>query len=40
MSARPICEKWRSDHNQQLVEARQELAEATETLNKATACTT
>jgi HlyD family secretion protein len=28
-------EKWRSDHNQQLVQARQDLAEATETLNKA-----
>lgn len=28
-------EKWRSDHSQQLVEARQDLAEATETLNKA-----
>jgi HlyD family secretion protein len=28
-------EKWRSDHNQQLVQARQQLAEASETLNKA-----
>jgi hemolysin D len=28
-------QKWRSDHNQSLVEARQALAEATETLNKA-----
>jgi HlyD family secretion protein len=28
-------EKWRSDHNQSLVEARQKLAEAAETLNKA-----
>ena len=28
-------EKWRSDHNQQLVDARQQLAEATETLSKA-----
>jgi HlyD family secretion protein len=28
-------EKWRSDHNQQLVQARQDLSEATETLNKA-----
>ncbi len=28
-------DKWRSDHNQQLVTARQDLAEATETLNKA-----
>jgi hemolysin D len=27
--------KWRSDHNQQLVQARQDLAEASETLNKA-----
>jgi hemolysin D len=27
--------KWRSDHNQQLVQTRQELAEARETLNKA-----
>ena len=30
-----FLEKWRSDHNQQLVEARQNLAEAIETLNKA-----
>jgi hemolysin D len=28
-------EKWRSDHNQSLVQARQDLAEAGETLNKA-----
>lgn len=28
-------DKWRSDHNQQLVQARQDLAEAAETLNKA-----
>jgi hemolysin D len=28
-------DKWRSDHNQQLVSARQDLAEAGETLNKA-----
>ncbi len=28
-------DKWRSDHNQQLVQSRQDLAEATETLNKA-----
>jgi HlyD family secretion protein len=28
-------DKWRTDHNQQLVEARQQLAEAVETLNKA-----
>jgi hemolysin D len=28
-------QKWRSDHTQQLVKARQELAEASETLNKA-----
>jgi len=28
-------EKWRSDHNQQLLQARQELAEASEALNKA-----
>ena len=28
-------EKWRSDHNQQLVKARQDLSEAAETLNKA-----
>jgi HlyD family secretion protein len=28
-------QKWRSDHNQQLVQARQDLAEAGETLNKA-----
>jgi hemolysin D len=28
-------QKWRSDHNQSLVEVRQALAEATETLNKA-----
>jgi HlyD family secretion protein len=30
-----FVDKWRSDHNQQLVEARQKLAEASETLNKA-----
>jgi len=30
-----VIDKWRSDHNQQLVKARQEQAEATETLNKA-----
>lgn len=30
-----FVEKWRSDHNQQLVQARQDLAEASETLNKA-----
>jgi hemolysin D len=30
-----FLDKWRSDHNQQLVQARQDLAEATETLNKA-----
>lgn len=30
-----FLEKWRSDHNQSLVEARQQLAEAIETLNKA-----
>ena len=30
-----FIQKWRSDHNQQLVQARQDLAEATETLNKA-----
>ena len=30
-----FLDKWRSDHNQQLVQARQNLAEATETLNKA-----
>jgi hemolysin D len=30
-----FLDKWRSDHNQQLVKARQDLAEATETLNKA-----
>lgn len=30
-----FIEKWRADHNQRLVEARQQLAEATETLNKA-----
>jgi len=28
-------EKWRSDHNQELVKTRQELSEASETLNKA-----
>jgi len=32
---RSFIDKWRSDHNQQLVQARQDLAEATETLNKA-----
>lgn len=32
---RAYLDKWRSDHNQQLVRARQDLAEATETLNKA-----
>jgi len=30
-----FLDKWRSDHNQQLVKARQDLAEAAETLNKA-----
>jgi HlyD family secretion protein len=30
-----FLDKWRSDHNQQLVQARQDLAEAAETLNKA-----
>ncbi len=30
-----FIEKWRADHNQQLVDAHQKLAEATETLNKA-----
>ena len=30
-----FIEKWRSDHNQKLVEDHQQLAEATETLNKA-----
>lgn len=30
-----FLDKWRSEHNQQLVQARQDLAEATETLNKA-----
>lgn len=30
-----FLDKWRSDHNQQLVQARQDLAEAVETLNKA-----
>ena len=30
-----FIEKWRSDHNQMLVEARDKLAEAVETLNKA-----
>jgi len=30
-----FIDKWRSDHNQQLVQARQDLADATETLNKA-----
>ena len=29
-----FLQKWRSDHNQQLVQARQDLAEATETLSK------
>jgi hemolysin D len=29
-------QKWRSDHNQELVKARQELSEATENMNKAT----
>jgi len=33
---RAYVEKWRSDHNQQLVDDRQQLAEATETLSKAT----
>jgi HlyD family secretion protein len=32
---RAYLDKWRSDHNQQLVQARQEFAEASETLNKA-----
>ncbi|HKQ44877.1 MAG TPA: HlyD family type I secretion periplasmic adaptor subunit [Rhizomicrobium sp.] len=32
---RAYIDKWRSDHNQQLVRARQELAESAETLNKA-----
>ncbi len=32
---RAFLDKWRSDHNQQLVQARQEFAEASETLNKA-----
>lgn len=32
---RSFLEKWRSDHNQSLVDARQQLAEAVETLNKA-----
>ena len=30
-----FIDKWRSDHNQQLVQARQDLADASETLNKA-----
>jgi HlyD family secretion protein len=30
-----FLDKWRSDHNKQLVQARQDLAEATESLNKA-----
>lgn len=30
-----FLQKWRSDHNQQLVQARQDLSEATENLNKA-----
>ena len=30
-----VLDKWHSDHNQQLVQTRQDLAEATETLNKA-----
>jgi hemolysin D len=30
-----FMDKWRSDHSQQLVESRQQLSEATETLNKA-----
>jgi HlyD family secretion protein len=30
-----FLDKWRSDHNQQLVQTRQDLAEASETLNKA-----
>jgi HlyD family secretion protein len=30
-----FIEKWRADHNQRLVEAHQQLAESTETLNKA-----
>jgi HlyD family secretion protein len=30
-----FMDKWRSDHSQQLVETRQQLSEATETLNKA-----
>ena len=32
---RAFIDKWRSDHNQQLVEARQNLSEAQEALNKA-----
>jgi hemolysin D len=32
---RSFLDKWRSDHNQQLVQARQDLAEASETLTKA-----
>jgi HlyD family secretion protein len=32
---RSYLDKWRSDHNQQLVQARQEFVEASETLNKA-----
>jgi HlyD family secretion protein len=30
-----FLDKWRSDHNQQMVQARQDLAESSETLNKA-----
>src|SRR6185312_1527762 len=30
-----FIDKWRADHNQKLVDDRQQLAEATETLNKA-----
>lgn len=32
---RSYLDKWRSDHNQQLVQSRQDLAEASETLSKA-----
>lgn len=32
---RSFLDKWHSDHNQQLVQSRQDLAEASETLNKA-----
>jgi hemolysin D len=32
---RSFIDKWRSDHNQQLVQARRDMAEASETLNKA-----